>query len=265
MKLKTQNTTENKQKNNKKNDKSPKTQNKGAAKEKVKPIKPAVLKKEGEKVKAEQKSISPIKVLQNELWTKAIKVVADKSDLPDKESGIAKLLANYKKQDSIPRKETKLKNFILKGFSQYKDTESEILDSLYNKIKEAFESLGGQPKDGNSETKNSNNKVEKNSPKTKNLKKVEVENSDDDDEDDDNDKEDDIDEDDIEDVTFADSDEDVEGDSEEEVKETKPAGKNKANKKQVKNGNNKANNKKNNQKFKGGKVQKNKGKLNKKK
>ncbi|XP_050549177.1 uncharacterized protein LOC126910566 [Daktulosphaira vitifoliae] len=169
----------------KKNDKSPKSQNKGAAKEKVKPIKPAVLKKEGEKVKAEQKSISPINVLQNELWNKAIKVIADKSDLPDKESGIAKLLANYKKQDSIPRKETKLKNFILKGFSQYKDTESEILDSLYNKIKEAFESLSGQPKDGNSETKNSNNKVEKNSPKTKNLKKVEVENSDEDDEDDD--------------------------------------------------------------------------------
>lgn len=91
--------------------KSPNKQAKGVEvrKEKSKIIvKPTVLKKEAEKTKVEAPT-NPAKVLQQELWSKAIENVSNISDLSDDESSIVKLLADYKRKASIPQKSIKLK------------------------------------------------------------------------------------------------------------------------------------------------------------
>lgn len=91
--------------------KSPNKQAKGVEvrKEKSKIIvKPTVLKKEAEKTKVEAPT-NPAKVLQQELWNKAIENVSNISDLSDDESSIVKLLADYKRKSSIPQKSMKLK------------------------------------------------------------------------------------------------------------------------------------------------------------
>lgn len=92
--------------------KSPKKQAKGGVqvrKEKSKDIvKPAVLKKEGEKIKVETPP-NPEKLALQELWAKAIQNVSNMTDLSDEESSIAKLLGDYKNKTSIPQKNKKLK------------------------------------------------------------------------------------------------------------------------------------------------------------
>lgn len=71
-------------------------------------VKPTVLKKEAEKTKVEVPS-NPVKVLQQEVWNKAIENVSNMSELSDEESSIVKLLADYKRKSSIPLKSIKLK------------------------------------------------------------------------------------------------------------------------------------------------------------
>lgn len=91
---------------------SPKKQGKGviARKEKLKEVvKPAVLKKEAEKTIKVETVPSPQKVLQQELWKKAIENVGKMSNLSDEESSIVKLLVDYKTKASIPQKSSKLK------------------------------------------------------------------------------------------------------------------------------------------------------------
>lgn len=92
--------------------KSPKKQTKGVEvrKEKSKEVvKPKVLKKEAEKTPHVKASQSPQKILQQELWSKAIRNVSNMSNLSNEESSIVKLLADYKTKSSIPQKSTKLK------------------------------------------------------------------------------------------------------------------------------------------------------------
>lgn len=69
-----------------------------------------MLKKEGEKTI--ETPPNPQKLLQQELWGKAIENVSKASNLSDEESNIAKLLADFKKKSSIPQKSTKLKVYI---------------------------------------------------------------------------------------------------------------------------------------------------------
>lgn len=91
--------------------KSAKKQSKGVVvrKEKSKDVvKPTVLKKEAEKDKVDV-SLNPHKILQQELWSKAILNVSNMSNLSDEEESIAKLLSDYKKKSSIPQKRIKLK------------------------------------------------------------------------------------------------------------------------------------------------------------
>lgn len=91
--------------------KSPNKQAKGVEVRKEKSkivVKPTVLKKEAEKTKVEALP-SPAKVLQQELWNKAIENVSNISDLSGDESSIVKLLADYKRKSSIPQKSIKLK------------------------------------------------------------------------------------------------------------------------------------------------------------
>jgi len=76
-------------------------------KEKLKEVvKPSVLKKEGEKPKVETSS-SPFKILQQDLWFKAIDNVSKKTNLSDVESNIVKLLSDYKNKSSVPQKKIK--------------------------------------------------------------------------------------------------------------------------------------------------------------
>lgn len=92
--------------------KSPKKQTKGVEvrKEKSKEVvKPKVLKKEGEKTPHVVVPQSPQKILQQELWSKAIVNVSNMSNLSNEENSIVKLLADYKTKSSIPQKSTKLK------------------------------------------------------------------------------------------------------------------------------------------------------------
>ncbi|XP_050421134.1 DNA ligase 1-like [Adelges cooleyi] len=267
MKLKTKNSTDNKTASPNIKNKSPKKQAKGVVKEKVKVVKLAVLKKEGEaaqKASLAQTSPNPLKALKQELWVKAI-INVSAADLPAEESSVAKLLADYKKKESIPQYETKLKNFITKGFSKFKDTSSEVLSSVYRKFQAEFEALGGEIKKSAKSTKvdvkKSDSKVSK--PKSKKESKVVVEEDDDEEDDEDIDDEDD-DDDDLEGITFDGSD-DSGNDLDEESEEEKPKAPLKS--KNVKGQNGNSNNKgKNGSKFKGGKVQKKKpNKFNKKK
>lgn len=66
------------------------------------------MKNEAKKIQAETLP-SPQKLLQQELWSKAIVNVSTMSNLSAEESNIAKLLADYKKKSSIPQKSAKLK------------------------------------------------------------------------------------------------------------------------------------------------------------
>jgi len=242
----------NKPANIKKN-KSPKKQGKGVGvrTEKSKEVvKPVVLKNEAKKIKTETPP-SPQKLLQQELWKKAIENVSVMSDLSAEENSIAKLLADYKKKSSIPQKSAKLKNFIVKGFSKFKDTTDEVLDGVYNKLINEFKAVGGNVNSVSTESKKSNPKTAKPKSKkdTSNDEEMDLEDGDDDDVDDDDedviDDEDDIDDEDIE---FDDS------DDEEEI----PKPKAKGNKPNNKNGKSEPIKGKNGSKFKGGKVQKNK-------
>lgn len=91
--------------------KSPKKKAKGVEgrKEKSKVIvKPTVLKKESDKAKVES-PINPQKLLQRELWNKAIVNVSSKTGLSDVENCIVKLLADYKTKNSIPMRNRKFK------------------------------------------------------------------------------------------------------------------------------------------------------------
>lgn len=95
--------------------KSPKKQAKGVEirKENTKEVvKPSVLKKEAAKSGVES-APSPKKILQQELWNKAIINVSTQTDLSDVESSIVKLLADYKTKSSIPLRSSK---FIVSGF-----------------------------------------------------------------------------------------------------------------------------------------------------
>lgn len=103
--------------------KSPKKQGKGVQvrKEKKKEVvKPEVLKKESVKAKVEI-PLSPQKLLQQELWSKAISNVSLMTNLTDEESNITKILADYKKKSSIPHKNIKLRvSFYFKlNFHEY--------------------------------------------------------------------------------------------------------------------------------------------------
>lgn len=91
--------------------KSPKKQGKGVEvrKEKIKAVvKPTVLKKEA-KASTIESPQNPQKILQQELWSKAIVNVSNMSNLSEEVSSIIKLLADYKKKSSIPSKNLKLK------------------------------------------------------------------------------------------------------------------------------------------------------------
>jgi len=238
----------NKPANIKKN-KSPKKQGKGVGvrTEKSKEVvKPVVLKTEAKKIKTETTPPSPQKLLQQELWKKAIENVSVMSDLSAEENSIAKLLADYKKKSSIPQKSAKLKNFIVKGFSKFKDTTDEVLDGVYNKLFNEFKAVGGNVNSVGTESKKSNPKTAKPKSKkdTSNDKELDLE-----DNDDNVDDEDDVDDiDDEDDIEFDDS------DDEEEIPKPKAKG-NKPNNKNSKSVPIKG---KNGSKFKGGKVQKNK-------
>ncbi|XP_025408990.1 guanine nucleotide-binding protein-like 3 homolog [Sipha flava] len=268
MKLKTDNAAK-KSLNTKKN-KSPKKQAKGVEvrKEKSKVVvKPTVLKKESDKAQVES-PIDPQKLLQRELWNKAVVNVSNKAGLSDVENCIVKLLADYKSKNSIPMKNNKFKNFILKGFSKYKDTSDDVLNEIYNKISNEFKIVGGNDKaiaDSQVSSKKSDSKIVKTKPTKKTISK-ELDDGDDDDDDDEeedenNDEVEDEADDDVEDEAdneveddediLGESDDDIE--SEEEKPKSKAKGSNKAN---IKNG--KSPNKGKNGKFKGGKVQKKK-------
>lgn len=67
------------------------------------------MKKEAEKIAKVETIPNPQKVVQQELWKKAIQNVSKMSNLSDEESSLAKLLDDYKKKDSIPQKSLKLK------------------------------------------------------------------------------------------------------------------------------------------------------------
>jgi len=229
---------------------SPKKQGKGgvARKEKSKEVvKPAVLKKEGEKTTEVESVPSPQKILQQELWRKAIENVAKMSNLSDEESSIAKLLVDYKIKASIPQKSAKLKNFITKGFSKFKDTNDEVLNGIYEKLSTEFKAVGGVV---GGKTKNAENKKSESKPKSK------KESDNDDDEEEEEmvveDEEDDDDE--VDDKTEGIEFDNSEDDSEEEKSKPKAKG----NKPNIKNGKSQGSNGKNSAKFKGGKVQKNK-------
>lgn len=91
--------------------KSPKKQAKGVEVRKDKSkvvVKPTVLKKESDKAQVES-PINPQKILQRELWNKAIINVSNKTGLSDVENCIVKLLADYKSKNSIPMKNNKFK------------------------------------------------------------------------------------------------------------------------------------------------------------
>jgi len=241
-------------------DNSPKKQGKGgvARKEKSKEVvKPAVLKKEGEKTTKVESVPSPQKILQQELWRKAIENVAKMSNLSDEESSIAKLLVDYKIKASIPQKSAKLKNFITKGFSKFKDTNDEVLNGIYEKLSSEFKAVGGVV---GGKTKNAENKKSESKPKSK----KESDNDDGDDDDDDEEEEEEEEEMVIEDEEDDDDevDDKTEGidfdNSEDDSEEEKSKPKAKGNKPNIKNGKSQGSNGKNSAKFKGGKVQKNK-------
>ncbi|KAL5239883.1 hypothetical protein ACI65C_007293 [Semiaphis heraclei] len=257
MKLKTNNSAKKPMNTNK--NKSPKKQAKGGVqvrKEKSKDIvKPAVLKKEGEKIKVETPP-NPEKLALQELWAKAIQNVSNMTDLSDEESSIAKLLGDYKNKTSIPQKNKKLKNMITKGFSKFKDTSDEVLDSLYQKLINEFKAVGGNVESINKDTKVRSVKPDSKVPKSNKVETSNDEEMDDDDEvEDEDDEGDDNDDDEIEGLEVDDDDDDDE--SEEEKPKPKAKG-------GFKNGKSQPNKGKNGSKFKGGKVQKNK-KFNKKK
>jgi len=247
MKLKTNNSAKKLVNTNK--NKSPKKQAKSGVqvrKEKSKDIvKPTVLKKEGEKVKVETPP-NPEKLALQELWAKAIQNVSNMTNLSEEESSIAKLLVDYKNKSSVPKKRTKLKNMITKGFSKFKDTSDEVLDGLYEKLINEFKAVGGNEDNIN---KDKSKKPESKTPK---FKKEEVSNDEemDDDEDEVDDNED---EDEIDDEDDDDNDDDDDDDEESEEEKPKPKGKG-----AFKNGKIQPNKGKNGSKFKGGKVQKNK-------
>ncbi|VVC40665.1 Hypothetical protein CINCED_3A009907 [Cinara cedri] len=261
MKLKTNNAAP--KSANTKINKSPKKQGKGVEvrKEKSKVVvKPEVLKKEAVKAKVDTPP-SPHKLIQQELWGKAIVNVSNLSTLSDEESSIAKLLADYKKKSSIPFKSLKFRNFITKGFSKFKDTSIEVADGIYEKILSEYKSLGGVSEANAKKTDDKKVVVKK-------TKKVVVAGDDDVGEEDGDEEEDeeeeevvdaeDDDKDDIdadEDIVLDASDDDI--DNEEESDDEKPKPKAKVIK--INNKNGKGPNKGNKgSKFKGGKVQKNK-------
>lgn len=68
-----------------------------------------MLKKEAEKATYVEAPPNPHKLLQQELWKKAIENVSKMSNLSNEESSVVKLLADYKKKASIPQKCAKLK------------------------------------------------------------------------------------------------------------------------------------------------------------
>ncbi|XP_015364539.1 PREDICTED: glutamic acid-rich protein-like [Diuraphis noxia] len=263
MKLKTNNSA--KKPSNANKTKSPKKQAKGGVqvrKEKSKDlVKPSVLKKEGEKIKVETPP-NPEKLALQELWAKAIQNVSNMTDLSEEETSIAKLLGDYKNKSSIPQKNKKLKNMITKGFSKFKDTSDEVLDSLYEKLINEFKAVGGNVESINKDTKVRSTKPDSKAQKSNNVEASNDEEMDDDDEVEDDDNADD-------DVVDDDDDDEIEGlevddgddDDDEESEEEKPKPKTKGG---FKNGKSQPNKGKNGSKFKGGKVQKNK-KFNKKK
>lgn len=70
-------------------------------------MKPTVLKKESDKVKGVESPTNPQKILQRELWNKAIVNVSNQAGLSEVENCIVKLLADYKTKNSIPMKSSK--------------------------------------------------------------------------------------------------------------------------------------------------------------
>lgn len=260
MKLKTNNAA--KKPELLKKNKSPKKEGKGVQvrKEKSKEaVNSSILKKEAEKTEVVAVTPSLTKIVQQELWSKAIANISKKSTLSDEESSIVKLLADYKTKSSIPQKKIKFKNFITKGFATYKNINDEILNEVYDKIINEFKAVcsNGSTVMFDSDVKKPEIKIVK-----KKIKKAEVSDNEemdvgdedddnDDDNDDDDDNEEENDDDDIEGIEFGVGDDDIEEESEEEKPKPKAKGINK-------NGKSQSNKEKISSKFKGGKVQKNK-------